>query len=194
MRTALGQRARCLTKGRHSRMDTKQKPRDPRSAIAAQDRRRRAVVHGGARPPGGRLAPGRTAAGGIGTRRTRSVQAVQRGQRIGASVALPRTRFVLLLLGLLGGGLICLLVINTTLGAASFRVSQLQNTDATLSQQEQSLQQQVASEQTPAQIENRAYQLGMRPQAQLNFLDLHTHRYYQVSGQAGAIGGAGSTP
>ncbi len=40
------------------------------------------------------------------------------------TVALPRMPFVLLVLVLLGGGLICLLVINTTLGATSFRISQ----------------------------------------------------------------------
>ena len=93
--------------------------------------------------------------------------------------------FVLLVLGLLGGGLICLLVINTTLGATSFRVSQLQSSNTTLSQEEHQLQQQVYAEQNPAQIANRAYQLGMRPQSQLNFLNLQTRRIDHTSGQAG---------
>lgn len=100
--------------------------------------------------------------------------------------------FLLLVLSLLGGGLICLLVINTTLGAASFRISQLQSSNATLSQEAQSLQRQVATEQAPAQIQSKAYQLGMRSQMQLNFLDLRTHRFYRVSGQAGAASQAGS--
>lgn len=99
---------------------------------------------------------------------------------------------MLLVLGLLGGGLICLLVVNTTLGAASFRIGQLQSTDASLNQQERSLQQEIASEQSPGQIANRAYQLGMRPAKQLNFLDLRTHRVARSSGQAGSAG-AGPT-
>ncbi len=95
--------------------------------------------------------------------------------------------FGLLVLALLGGGLICLLVINTTLGAASFRVSELQNTGATLSQQVQTLQRQISAEQAPAQIEQQAYRLGMRQPANLDFLDLRPHkpRYYELSGQAG---------
>ena len=94
--------------------------------------------------------------------------------------------FVLLVLVLLGGGLICLLVINTTLGATSFRVSRLQSTGAALATQEQALQQQIAAEQSPAQIARRAYQLGMRVQVNGNILDLRTHRTYQLPGQASA--------
>ena len=41
-----------------------------------------------------------------------------------------RTPFILLVLGLLGGGLVCLLVINTTLAAASFRINALQQSNA----------------------------------------------------------------
>jgi hypothetical protein len=82
------------------------------------------------------------------------------------------------LLGLLGGGLVCLLVINTTLAAASFRISDLQKDNVRLAQQQQTLQQRVASEESPATIEQQAYQLGMRPQSVLNFVDVKTHRRY----------------
>jgi hypothetical protein len=104
--------------------------------------------------------------------------------------------FVLLVLVLLGGGLICLLVINTTLGATSFRISRLQSTGAALATQEQALQQQIANEQSPAQIARRAYQLGMRVQVNGNILDLRTHRSYQLPGQASATVslGAAATP
>jgi hypothetical protein len=93
--------------------------------------------------------------------------------------------FVLLVLALLGGGLICLLVVNTTLGAGMFRISQLQSQDTTLARQQQNLQGQIAGEEAPAQIARRAYQLGMRPEGQLNFLDLRTHRIDRSSGIAG---------
>jgi hypothetical protein len=84
----------------------------------------------------------------------------------------PRTPFALLVLGLLGGGLVCLLVINTTLGAASFKISELQQAGTTLAQQEQTLQSQVSTLANPAQVERRAYQLGMRPMSKFNWRDL----------------------
>ncbi len=107
--------------------------------------------------------------------------------------------FVLLVLALLGGGLICLLVINTTLGATSFRISQLQNSGTSLATQEETLQQQIAAERSPAQIARLAYALGMRAQSNVNILDLGTHRYYRLPGPVGAAGaivagfGTGST-
>ncbi len=88
--------------------------------------------------------------------------------------------FVLLILALLGGGLICLLVINTTLGATSFQITQLQSTNASLSEQDQVLQQAIANSEAPGQIARRAYALGMRWQSQLNYLNPVTGRIYQA--------------
>jgi hypothetical protein len=106
-----------------------------------------------------------------------------------------RTPFILLLLGLLGGGLVCLLVVNTTLAAASYRIDNLQRSNATASQQVQELQQQVASEQSPGSIEQRALKLGMRPQQVLNFVDPKTGRRYTMASKAqGAYAVPGYTP
>ena len=91
-----------------------------------------------------------------------------------------RTPFVLLVLGLLGGGLVCLLVINTTLAAGSFRISALQQGNAQASQRVEELQQQVAAEESPTSIEQRALRLGLRMQPVLNFLDLRTGRGYAM--------------
>jgi hypothetical protein len=111
------------------------------------------------------------------------------------SQAGQRTPFILLLLGLLGGGLVCLLVINTTLAAASFRISDLQRGNVELAQQQQDLQQQVASEESPSTIEQRAFQLGMRPQSVLNMVDLKTgRRYTSPAGAAGAAAVPGYGP
>jgi hypothetical protein len=82
-------------------------------------------------------------------------------------------------LALLGGGLICLLVINTTLAASSFEINRLRQGIVTKSQREQVLQQQVSTDQAPAVIERRAWNLGLRPQRVLTFLDLRTHRIYR---------------
>jgi len=109
----------------------------------------------------------------------------------------PRAPFVLLVLGLLGGSLVCLLVINTTLGAASFRISQLQKKSASLSTQEQNLRQQVAAEQAPAAIAQRAYALGMRAQTSTTILDLRSGQIYRLPGQGGVgvqLGAPVSTP
>ena len=106
-----------------------------------------------------------------------------------------RTPFILLLLGLLGGGLVCLLVVNTTLAAASYRIDNLQRSNATASQQVQLLQQQVASEQSPGSIEQRALKLGMKPQQVLNFVDPKTGRRYTMPSKAeGAYAVPGYTP
>jgi hypothetical protein len=105
-----------------------------------------------------------------------------------AAVPLPRISFVLLVLVLLAGGLVSLLVVNTTLGASSFRISQLQSDKANLSLQEQTLLGQIAKERSPQGVEERAYQLGMRMPASSNILDLRNHRYARVPSHAGALG------
>ncbi len=102
--------------------------------------------------------------------------------------------FVLLVLALLGGSLICLLVINTTLGAASFRISQLQQTSAGLATQLQGLRQRVAAEEAPAEIAQRAYQLGMRTQTNVSILDLRSHQIYVLDGQSGVGVELGASP
>lgn len=106
-----------------------------------------------------------------------------------------RTPFVLLLIGLLGGGLVCLLLINTTLAQGSFQITAMQHKNADLAQQEQALQQQIAQEQSPASIAARARQLGMRPTGRLRFVDLKTGRIYsQPAHVPGVIPVPGYTP
>jgi cell division protein FtsB len=82
--------------------------------------------------------------------------------------------FVLLVLGLLGGGLVCLLVVNTTLAAASISISRLQQRNASAVQQIQQLQQQVGSERSDAVLAREAKRLGMRPVQAPSFVNLRT--------------------
>jgi hypothetical protein len=155
--------------------DTRQVRRSPPGRLRrapTTPRRPGSSVRGTAPSPRRRTdSPRRTGPGYAGSDAARP-SARPAGSRAGHSAAAPRAPFLLLVLGLLGGGLVCLLVINTTLGATSFKITQLQQSDGTLAQQEQSLQQQVSAEEAPAQIEHRAYQLGMRPVGQLRFLDV----------------------
>lgn len=111
----------------------------------------------------------------------------------GRSAAAPRTPFVLLILGLLGGGLVCLLVINTTLGASSFKITELQQANANLAQQEQTLQREVSTAEAPAQIEQRAYYLGMRLVTQLHFLYLGSSTGSASHGRSAAAARAGAS-
>jgi hypothetical protein len=91
-----------------------------------------------------------------------------------AGGARRRMPFLLLIVGMLCGALVCLLVISTTLAAGSFRITSLQQHDQALAKQQQQLQQQVAQDQAPSVIAQRAEQLGMRPVTQLEFLNVKT--------------------
>ena len=102
--------------------------------------------------------------------------------------------FALLVLALLGGGLVCLLVINTTLGASSFQITQLQRTNSSLMQQQRTLQGEIAGEKTPAHIAQLAHQLGMRSGTSTNILDVGKHRTYQLANVAGATDGTTAGP
>src|SRR5215831_19121562 len=83
-----------------------------------------------------------------------------------------RTPFVFLVVGLLGGGLLCLLIINTILDTGSYQITQLQQENVTLAQQTQELQARVAQEESPTVLAGKARQLGMREPGLLQFLDL----------------------
>jgi len=87
-----------------------------------------------------------------------------------------RTRFVFLVVGLLGGGLLSLLMINTILATGAFQITALQQGNVTLAQRQQAIQAQIAAEESPASLAQRAATLGMRIQPRLHFLNLKTGR------------------
>jgi hypothetical protein len=108
----------------------------------------------------------------------------------------PRAPFILLLVGLLGGALVCLLVISTTLAEGSYRITNLQQQDANLAKQEQLLTQQVAQASSPTQIAQEAEQLGMQPDPGLQFINLKTGKIVtgKVSTADAEINVPGYTP
>jgi hypothetical protein len=108
----------------------------------------------------------------------------------------PRAPFILLLVGLLGGALVSLLVISTTLAQGSYRITQLQQQDTNLSRQEQVLSQQVAQASSPAQIAAEAAQLGMQQNPDLQFIDLKTGKIIagKVTQADAALDAPGYTP
>jgi hypothetical protein len=83
----------------------------------------------------------------------------------------PKAPFLVLLVGLLGGALVSLLVISTTLDEGSYQINNLIQQNDTLEKQQQALQQIVADDKNPGTIASRAEQLGMRPDKNLLFLN-----------------------
>lgn len=75
----------------------------------------------------------------------------------------PRAPFVLLVVGLLGGALVALLVLNTTLAEDAFKLKQIKQQTNTMQQQEQALKQRVQRDEAPQALARSAYRLGMRP-------------------------------
>jgi hypothetical protein len=78
--------------------------------------------------------------------------------------------------GLLGGGLLCLLLINTILATGSFQISALKQSNVMLSQQAQDLHAKIAAAEAPSSIARQARRLGMVQPGLLHFLNLTTGR------------------
>jgi hypothetical protein len=82
--------------------------------------------------------------------------------------------FILLLVGLLGGALISLLVISTTLDEGSYDINNLTSQNNMLYKDEQALINQVNQEKNPAVIASEAAGLGLRTQKDERFINPST--------------------
>lgn len=150
-------------------------------------------------PPGGPGSGASPASGvrpGTRTRRARPPAAARRpapapagrpAARPGAPEQESRTRFVFLVLGLLGGGLICLLLINTVLASGALKITALQTTNVQIAQQTQELRARIAAEETPAALYRRARQLGMAEPPLTHFLDLRKGRIISQPGHVRGV-------
>ena len=134
-------------------------------------------------PDGVRLAPSAPSAPG-----TPSTPSAPRGGH--------RMPFILMLCVLLGGALVCTLLISTTLAAGSYRITKLQQSVDALARQRQTLQEQVAQAQSAQVIEQQAEQLGMGEPGQLRFFNLKTGKVQTDAGSGAvqAINVPGYTP
>jgi hypothetical protein len=145
---------------------------DGRRAVARPPQVRQGTRPGGSRPATAPPVPRRGRQGSpSGTART--TRPPVPGQRHAPQT---RTRFVFLVVGLLGGGLLSLLMINTILATGAFQITALQQGNVTLAQREQALQAQVSAQEAPAALAQRAATLGMQVQPRLHFLDLKKGR------------------
>ncbi|MFL6137567.1 MAG: hypothetical protein ACJ74O_07175 [Frankiaceae bacterium] len=84
----------------------------------------------------------------------------------------PRAPFVALVIGLLGGGLIALLLLNTALAQGAFALRDLQRRSVALTEEQQELATRLADEQQPGALARRARALGMVPGGVPAFLRL----------------------
>ena len=161
--------------------------------------RRRAAGPGPGRSagPGQRGPAGTSPDQATGTGPVRAPGTVSRtGPWAGAPAAgIARTPFIVFVTALLGGGLICLLVINTILATGSYQITSLQQAQAARAQQVQVLKQQVAQESAPSVIAKRARQLGMVEPPLTKFLNLKSGRIIrQPATEPGVPAVPGYTP
>ena len=161
--------------GATARGRTGVRPAPPRPRPAAPPR-----PTGRPRPPGQPRPSGQPRA---------RVSATRRGPNAATAGATrsSRTPFVFLVVGLLGGGLLCLLLINTILDTGSYQITQLQQENVTLAQQTQELQARVAQEESPTVLAAKAGQLGMKEPGLLHFLDLRKGKIERESTHAPGV-------
>lgn len=108
-----------------------------------------------------RLTTAPTRAARTGTAAPRTVQAPARPAERHATAA-PRAPFALLVVGLLGGALVGLLLLNTVLAQQSFTRSDLRQENQRLEERKQALQEDIARESSPEVLHEKARRLGMR--------------------------------
>ncbi|MFC8717242.1 cell division protein FtsL [Kitasatospora sp. NPDC057198] len=82
-----------------------------------------------------------------------------------------RTPFAVLVVALLSAGLLGLLMLNTALNEGSFTLSRLKKQTTEATDQQQTLQQQIAQQSAPDALERRARELGMVPGGDPAFLN-----------------------
>jgi len=174
-RTSGGTRTPARTRSAGSRSATST---SAQAAVRATARERARVPAGaaGAMPTRTRPAGVKPSRGGAGpgTGPARASRPARSGR--GRTAPESRTRFFFLVVALLGGGLLCLLLVNTILATGAFKITALQQGNVALAQREQSLQAQVAAEEAPSALAKRARALGMVAPPLVHFLDLKTGR------------------
>jgi hypothetical protein len=116
----------------------------------------------------------------------------------------PRAPFVLLVVALLGGALVSLLLLNTVLAEDAFTLTELEQSNKLLTQQRQALQEQIAREESPERLAQKAKALGMVQPVRPAFIDARTgqvvgdtlrpvpHAAAAAAGAAGVVGVPGA--
>jgi hypothetical protein len=109
----------------------------------------------------------------------------------GAPFRPPRLPFVIFVLSLLAAGLVGLLLLNTELQSGTFRVTDLSNRADQLRDQQEQLERQVRTLESPQNLSDRALRMGMVPNPNPVFLRLSDGRVLGVPAEGKA--GTGTT-
>ena len=106
----------------------------------------------------------------------------------------PRVPFALLVLGLLVGGLVLLLMLNTASAANELRRHDLAAQDASVAAQVEQLHNEVAASAAPGNLARIAGQLGMVPAGNPAFLQIEPDGRVRVLGSAAPVTAAPVAP
>jgi hypothetical protein len=98
----------------------------------------------------------------------------------------PRVPFALLVAGLIGGGMVLLLMLNTASAANELQRHGLADRDAAIAAQVQELRNEVAASAAPANLAAAAVQLGMVPAGSPAFLVIGANGVIKLLGSPGA--------
>ena len=117
----------------------------------------------------------------------------------GAPFRPPRMPFVIFVVSLLAAGLVGLLLLNTELQSGTFDITKLNNQANQLRDQQEGLEKQVRTLESPQNLADRALRMGMVPNPNPVFLRLSDGRVLGVpeEGKAGtgaAMFGPGAAP
>ncbi|MEU8226456.1 hypothetical protein [Kribbella sp. NPDC048915] len=106
----------------------------------------------------------------------------------GAPFRPPRMPFVIFVVSLLAAGLVGLLLLNTELQSGTFRITALSSQADQLRDQQEQLEKQVRTLESPQHLSDRALRMGMVPNPNPVFLRLSDGRVLGVpaEGKAGA--------
>ncbi|TCC33366.1 hypothetical protein [Kribbella sindirgiensis] len=106
----------------------------------------------------------------------------------GAPFRPPRMPFVIFVVSLLAAGLVGLLLLNTELQSGTFSITKLSSQADQLRDQQEQLEKQVRTLESPQNLSDRALRLGMVPNPNPVFLRLSDGRVLGVpaEGKAGA--------
>lgn len=115
-----------------------------------------------------------------------------------APISAPRAPFVAVVISLVVVGVLGILVINTKTNENSFRITKLQDQQASLNAQEQELNNQIAEYETPNYLNAAARRLGLVTTTNLAYLRLPDGRIIGVpkpgEGQPAVTSQDGATP
>ncbi|MGC0414843.1 hypothetical protein [Embleya sp. AB8] len=91
-----------------------------------------------------------------------------------------RASFVVLVVGLLGGGLLSLLLLNTALNQGSFELGRLQKRHDRLTDDREALQRELDAKAAPGELARRAQEMGLVPGGSPVFIDPATGKVLGV--------------